>query len=153
MKAVVQRVSKAAVEVEGRTVGAIGRGFLVLVGVEEGDNDADAGYLAGKIANLRIFNDDRGKMNLSLGDVAGEVLVVSQFTLSADTRRGNRPSFTKAASPEEGERLYEVFVTDLRGLGVKVATGVFGAKMAVSLLNDGPVTIIIDSTDRQRPRH
>lgn len=150
MKAVVQRVSEAHVDVDGNTVGAIEKGFVVLVGVEKGDGEEDAAYLARKVAALRIFTDDWGKMNLSLADVAGKVLAISQFTLAADTRKGNRPSFDGAAAPEEGERLYGAFVANLRAAGIQVETGVFRAHMAVSLTNNGPVTIIIDSADRAR---
>ena len=145
MKAVIQRVSEASVEVDGAVVGAIGKGFLVLLGVEKGDGEADAAYLARKVAALRIFSDDAGKMNLALGDVGGQALVVSQFTLAADTSRGNRPAFDAAAPPEEGQRLYGAFVSGLATAGIKVATGVFGAHMKVRLVNDGPVTIIIDT--------
>ena len=148
MKAVIQRVSSASVEVEGSVVSSIGRGFLVLLGVELGDAEADACYLARKTAALRIFGDDAGKMNLSLSQVGGECLVVSQFTLCADTRKGNRPGFDRAAPPAEGERLYKVFVQELAAEGVRTQTGVFRAHMKVSLVNEGPVTIIIDSTQR-----
>jgi D-tyrosyl-tRNA(Tyr) deacylase len=126
----------------------VGAGFLVLVGVEAGDSESDASYLARKIAALRIFSDSAGKMNLSLAQVAGEVLAVSQFTLCADTSRGNRPGFERAAPPAEGERLFGAFVAALARHGVPVKTGVFGAHMKVSLVNDGPVTIILDSTGK-----
>ena len=145
MKVVVQRVDRASVEVDGSQVASIERGFLVLVGVAKGDSQADAAYLAKKTANLRIFEDDDGKMNLPLAAVGGEVLAVSQFTLLADTRKGNRPGFAMAADPVEGNRLYEYFCEQLAAHGVCVAKGVFGAHMHVSLLNDGPVTIIIES--------
>lgn len=145
MRAVVQRVSRASVEVEGRVVGEIGRGFLVLLGVRRGDTPEAAAGLARKLANLRVFADPEGKMNLALPAVGGAVLAVSQFTLYADTSRGNRPSFLEAAAPEDGRRLYEDFVGFLRELGLEVQTGVFGADMAVSLVNDGPVTIILES--------
>jgi D-aminoacyl-tRNA deacylase len=148
MKAVIQSVSEASVEVDGAVAGAIGKGLLVLLGVEKGDGEADASYLARKISTLRIFSDDAGKMNLALGDVGGQVLVVSQFTLAADTRKGNRPAFDRAAPPEEGQRLYGAFVSNLAAAGVNVATGVFGAHMKVCLVNDGPVTIILDSAQR-----
>ena len=145
MRAVIQRVAQAKVEVGDGVAATIARGFLVLLGVEKGDCEADAAYLAKKVAALRIFPDDAGKMNLALRDVGGAALVVSQFTLAADTRRGNRPAFDKAAEPAEGQRLYGAFVADLRAAGVPVQTGVFGAQMKVSLVNDGPVTIIMDS--------
>ena len=145
MRAVVQRVSEASVTVEGRVAGAIGRGFLVLLGVGHGDTDETARALAAKIAKLRIFEDAAGKMNLALGDVGGAVLAVSQFTLLADTRKGNRPSFTAAAPPDDANRLYEVFCGALAAEGVPFEKGVFGAHMAVRLLNDGPVTIILEA--------
>jgi len=145
MKAVIQRVAQAAVAVDGSVVSRIDAGFLVLVGVERGDSEADAEYLARKISALRIFPDTAGKMNLSLADVSGEVLAVSQFTLCADTRKGNRPGFDRAAPPDEGKRLYGAFVSALQRRGVVVKTGVFGAHMEVSLTNVGPVTIIVDS--------
>jgi len=148
LKAVIQRVSSASVEVDGAAVSAIDKGFLVLLGVEAGDTDEDAAYLARKVATLRIFNDDAGKMNLSLGQVGGECLAVSQFTLAADTSRGNRPGFDRAAPPAEGQRLYEVFAQALAAQSVPVKKGVFRAHMKVSLVNDGPVTIIIDSVQK-----
>jgi len=145
MKAVIQRVAQAAVAVDGSVVSRIDAGFLVLVGVERGDSEADAEYLARKISALRIFPDTAGKMKVSLADVSGEVLAVSQFTLCADTRKGNRPGFDRAAPPDEGKRLYGAFVSALQRRGVVVKTGVFGAHMEVSLTNVGPVTIIVDS--------
>ncbi len=145
MKAVLQRVSEASVEIDGRTVGAIGRGLLVLLGVEPADGAAAADLLARKIAALRIFADEAGKMNRSVLDVGGSLLVVSQFTLLADLRKGNRPSFIAAALPEQAEPLYEHFCASLRAHGLPVATGRFGARMAVRLVNDGPVTIWLDS--------
>lgn len=145
MRAVVQRVIEAAVEVEGRRVGEIGRGLLVLLGVARDDTNDDADYLAEKIANLRIFNDEQGKMNRSLVETAGEMLVVSQFTLYGDVRRGRRPSYTEAAEPDRANALYQYFVDETRKLGIKVETGVFQAMMKVSLINDGPVTIMLDS--------
>ncbi len=150
MKAVIQRVSRASVTVDGRIVGQIGRGFVVLLGVRQGDTDAAARFLAEKTASLRIFQDAQEKMNLALGDVAGSALVVSQFTLYADTRKGNRPSFINAAPPEEAERLYLWYVACLRRiLGEdRVSTGVFRATMQVELVNDGPVTLELCSDHR-----
>ena len=145
MRAVVQRVSRACVVVEGRVAGEIAAGMVVLLGVGRGDTGASAAYLAEKIAHLRIFDDDQGKMNRSLLDTGGAALVVSQFTLYGDARGQRRPSFIQAAPPEEGKRLYEEFVGALRALGVRVETGVFQARMAVELTNDGPVTILLDS--------
>ena len=146
MKAVIQRVSEASVTVDGETVGAVGRGFLVVLGVMDGDTEADADILAAKTAKLRVFTDENDKMNLSVLDVEGEILCVSQFTLCADVKKGNRPSFTPSAPPEEARRLYEYFMRRLEAEGVKrVAHGVFGADMKVRLLNDGPVTILFDS--------
>ncbi len=150
MRAVVQRVASAAVAVDGRESGRIGRGFLILIGVESGDGEADLDWLVGKIHRLRIFPDVQGRMSLALGDIAGEALVVSQFTLLASTAHGNRPDFLRAAKPDEAQRLYLAFVERLsRLLGRPVATGIFAADMAVSLLNDGPVTIVIDSRLRE----
>ncbi|MFH1021956.1 MAG: D-aminoacyl-tRNA deacylase [Planctomycetota bacterium] len=145
MRAVVQRVKEARVAVSGETVGAIGRGFLVLLGVGAEDTDKDATDLARKIANLRIFPDDADKMNLSLLDVGAEMLIVSQFTLWGDCRQGRRPSFTSAAPAEKARPLYEHFLREVRALGVKTAEGRFGEIMAVSLVNDGPVTMLLDS--------
>jgi D-tyrosyl-tRNA(Tyr) deacylase len=145
MRAVIQRVSHASVTVDDRVVGEVGLGFLVLLGVGHGDGEADAAYLAEKIAGLRVFGDAEGKMNLALGDVGGGALVVSQFTLYGDTRRGRRPSFTDAAPPDEADRLYRVFCDLLAARGIPVARGVFQAHMRVALLNDGPVTLLLDS--------
>ena len=153
MKAVIQRVTRASVEVDGEVVGAIGRGLVVLLGVAQGDGIDDARRLAQKTAEMRIFGDSEGRFNLSLLDVGGEALVVSQFTLLADTHRGRRPSFTDAAPPEEAKSLVDAFEGSLRGLGVPVASGRFGAHMQVELVNDGPVTIILDTADLQRPRN
>ncbi|PKO23166.1 MAG: D-tyrosyl-tRNA(Tyr) deacylase [Chloroflexi bacterium HGW-Chloroflexi-1] len=150
MRAVVQRVSRAAVTVDGETVGAIGRGFLVLLGVTHIDGRAEADWLARKIAGLRIFEDAAGKMNLGLADVGGAVLVVSQFTLYGDARKGRRPSFTAAARPEQAEPLVDYFAGQLRGQGLPVATGQFQAKMDVALINDGPVTLWLDTADVMR---
>jgi len=145
MRAVAQRVSRASVTIEGKITGQIGRGFLVLLGVGKTDTPADADYLAEKIAGLRIFEDDAGKMNLALADVNGAVLAVSQFTLHGDVRRGKRPSFDSAAPPDQARKLYEYFVERVRALGVRCETGVFQAMMQVELVNDGPVTILLDS--------
>ena len=144
MRVLLQRVSRASVAVDGVERGAVGRGFLALVGVAHGADVAAAHKLAAKTARLRVFADEAGLMNLALGDVSGAVLAVSQFTLYADTRRGNRPSFTGAAPPEQGEAVYEAYVAALRAEGVPVETGVFGAHMQVELLNDGPVTILLE---------
>ena len=145
MRAVVQRVSSARVEIDGRSVGSIGRGLLVLLGVAAGDTEEDAAYLAEKIAGLRIFEDAAGKMNLSVEEVSGAILAVSQFTLLADCRKGRRPGFSGAAPPEVARTLYENFVDLLRRRGFDVPTGGFQADMAVHLINDGPVTILLDS--------
>jgi len=145
MRACVQRVSRAQVTVGGEVCGQIGRGMLVLLGVADDDTEADARALAEKTAGLRIFEDGEGKMNLALADVAGAMLVVSQFTLLADCRKGRRPSFTDAAAPELAERLYQVFVHAVATSGVRVATGRFREHMEVELVNDGPVTILLDS--------
>ena len=148
MRAIVQRVEKASVSVEGEIKGQIGAGFLVLIGVEEGDGDADFKYIADKVPNLRVFEDEQGKMNRSLLDVGGELLAVSQFTLLGDARGGRRPSFITAARPETADPMYERLVADWRARGIRVETGVFGAHMKVSLVNDGPVTILLDSRRR-----
>ncbi len=145
MRAVVQRVSQASVTVAGEVVGQIGQGFLVLLGVAEGDDDRDAATLAEKIVGLRVFEDDEGKMNRSLTDADGAMLVVSQFTLLGDCRKGRRPSFVAAAPPELAQRLYETFVEHVRSAGVEVATGRFREHMDVALVNDGPVTLLLDS--------
>ncbi|HMZ55488.1 MAG TPA: D-aminoacyl-tRNA deacylase [Nitrospira sp.] len=145
MKAVIQRVTRASVEVDGRIVGRIGAGLLVLLGVAKGDEERDLLYLVEKLHTLRIFADDQGKMNRSLVEVGGEVLLVSQFTLLGDTTKGRRPGFDRAAAPDEARTWYEQAVTRLRAVGVKVETGVFGAHMQVELLNDGPVTFLLDS--------
>jgi D-tyrosyl-tRNA(Tyr) deacylase len=145
MRAVVQRVSWARVDVDGETAGAIERGLLVLLGVQAPDTERDADYLASKVVALRIFNDAQGKMNLDVRDVQGSALVVSQFTLYGDTRKGRRPSFIQAAAPEQAERLYEYFLEAAARHGVPVAHGVFGAHMQVHLVNDGPVTLLLDS--------
>ena len=144
MRAVVQRVTKGRVRVEGETVGEIGPGFVVLLGIGREDTRADAQYLAEKVVNLRVFEDEEGKMNLSLLDVGGEILAISQFTLYGDCRKGRRPSFT-AAVPEEARALYEGFVQEVAGYGLRVATGQFQAHMLVEIHNDGPVTLLLDS--------
>ena len=145
MRALIQRVSRADVVVDGETLGEIGPGLLILVCAMGGDTDDAPAKLAAKVSKLRIFKDHEGRMNRSLVDVGGAALVVSQFTLAADTSRGNRPGFSTAADPATGERLYLAFADELAGLGVEVATGLFGADMAVSLVNDGPVTIWMDT--------
>ena len=147
MKVVIQRVSRASVTIEGHINGAIDKGFLVLVGISEEDNEAIITKMASKISKLRIFEDDNEKMNLSLNDVGGSILSISQFTLYADTSKGNRPSFTDAGKPEKAEKLYLLFNGELRKLGLVVEEGIFGSDMKVELLNDGPVTIIIDSKE------
>jgi D-tyrosyl-tRNA(Tyr) deacylase len=144
MKAVVQRVSRAAVRVDGETVGAIEAGLLVLLGIAKGDGEADVDALVEKLATLRIFADGQGKMNLSIVDVSGQLLVVSQFTLLGDTSRGRRPGFDQAAPPADARRLYESAVDRLKGRGLSVQTGIFGALMEVELVNDGPVTLLLD---------
>lgn len=145
MKAVVQRVTRASVEVEGQTVGRIGVGLLVLLGVAKGDEERDLLYVVEKLHTLRIFADEQGKMNRSLDEVGGAILLVSQFTLLGDTTKGRRPGFDRAAPPGEARTWYEQAVTRFRSAGVKVETGVFGAHMQVELLNDGPVTFLLDS--------
>lgn len=146
MRAVVQRVTSSKVEVDGKIVGAIEKGFLVLLGVMDGDTNEDAALLARKVASLRVFEDENGKMNLELSEINGSVLAVSQFTLCADVKKGNRPSFSPSASPEKAEELYEFFCGELKTNGIStVEKGVFGADMRVSLINDGPVTIIYDT--------
>lgn len=145
MRAVVQRVTQASVSVAGERKGEIGQGFLVLIGVEEGDTDADLRYIADKVLHLRVFEDENGKMNRSLLGIGGRILAVSQFTLLGDARGGRRPSFIAAARPETANPLYERLVADWRSRGIPVETGVFGADMQVGLVNDGPVTILLDS--------
>jgi D-tyrosyl-tRNA(Tyr) deacylase len=145
MRAVVQRVSSASVDVAGTRVSAIGQGLLVLLGVRKGDTTADLEWMAEKVLNLRIFDDPRGTMNLSLVDIGGELLVVSQFTLLADSRKGRRPSYIDAAAPEEAKSLYEAFCDRLSSSGRPVRRGVFQAMMDVALINNGPVTIVLDS--------
>ncbi|MGE0376285.1 MAG: D-aminoacyl-tRNA deacylase [Planctomycetaceae bacterium] len=145
MRAVVQRVSSASVTVDGEVVGRIGQGMCVLLGVAADDTDADVAYLANKIVGLRIFHDDEGKMNRSLAEIGGAMLVVSQFTLYGDCRKGRRPSFIAAAGPERADELYQAFVAAVRGQGIPVETGRFQAMMDVALDNDGPVTLLVDS--------
>ena len=144
MRALIQRVSAASVAVDGAVIGEIGQGVLILICAMEGDDASKGSALAAKISKLRVFKDDAGKMNRSLVDIGGAALIVSQFTLAADTSRGNRPGFSNAANPETGRALYESFVGDMAALGISTATGSFGADMAVSLTNDGPVTIWMD---------
>lgn len=161
MKAVLQRVAGASVSIGGMVTARIGlgpgdysergAGLVILLGVEQGDTEKDAEYLAQKAVDLRIFQDSDGKMNMSVKDVGGSILVISQFTLLADWRKGRRPGFTRAAAPEEGNRLYEYFVAELRKLGVYVETGTFGADMQVSLVNDGPVTILLENQFASTP--
>lgn len=140
-----QRVSRAQVRVDGEVVGSVGAGLLVLLGVEVGDDEKDVAYMVDKLPNLRVFEDEAGKMNLSLMDIGGELLAVSQFTLHGDTRRGRRPSFSNAAQPEEAIRLYLQVVEDMKNKGIRVSEGVFRAHMEVELVNDGPVTLLLDS--------
>lgn len=147
MRFIIQRVTEAKVEVEGKTVGEIGTGFLVLIGICEGDTEREADKLVKKLLGMRIFADETGKMNLSLDDVGGKLLLVSQFTLYADCKKGNRPSFTRAAGPEAANQLYEYIVKQCRQSGKTVECGVFGADMRVSLVNDGPFTVILDSAE------
>jgi D-tyrosyl-tRNA(Tyr) deacylase len=144
MKAVIQRVRSASVTVNGQVTGKIGQGMLILLGVEKGDDESKADWLAEKICGLRIFSDEEGKMNLAVRDVGGALLVVSQFTLAGNCAKGKRPSFDTAAPPDEGKRLYEFFVEALKKLDVPVQTGIFQADMQVSLVNDGPVTFILE---------
>ena len=152
MKVLLQRVLKASVSIDGEVVGAIGPGLAALVGVAAGDTETDARLMAAKTAELRIFSDSEGKFNLSAKDISGELLIVSQFTLFADTRKGRRPSFTDAAPPAEAVKLFEVFVAAARETGLRVATGRFQAHMLVEIANDGPVTIMLDSREKGRVR-
>ena len=150
MKAVIQRVTKASVTIEGRINGQIGNGLLVLMGIEDADTDDDIDWLSSKIVNLRIFNDDKGVMNISVKDLAGDILLISQFTLHASTKKGNRPSYIKASRPEIAIPIYEKMITQLSiDLDKKIQTGIFGADMKVELLNDGPVTIVIDTKNKE----
>ena len=145
MKIVVQRVKEASVAVEGKIVGEISQGLLLLIGVDENDTQEDANWLIKKVVDLRIFSDNEGKMNLSVKDVAGEILCISQFTLISDYKKGNRPSYIKAAKPEKAIPLFEYFKSEIAKSGLKIESGFFGADMKVSLLNDGPVTLVLDS--------
>lgn len=145
MKSVIQRVSEANVKVDGKIVGEISQGLLLLIGIDEEDEKADADWLVQKILNLRIFGDEDGKLNLSVLDISGEILCISQFTLIADYKKGNRPSFIKAAKPDKAIPLFEYFKTQIAQSNLKIESGIFGADMKVSLLNDGPVTIVMDS--------
>ena len=149
MKAVIQRVSEASVKVDGKTAGEIAKGLMLLIGIQEDDWKEDADWLVQKILNLRIFGDEEGKLNLSLMDINGEILCISQFTLIADYKKGNRPSFIKAARPELAIPLYEHFKNEISRSGLKTESGIFGANMKVSLINDGPVTIVMDSKTKQ----
>lgn len=145
MKAVIQRVSESSVKVDGKIVGEIGNGLMLLIGIEEEDEKSDAEWLVQKILNLRIFGDQDGKLNLSVQDIKGEILCISQFTLIADYKKGNRPSFIKAAKPDKAIPLFDYFKTEISKSGLKTESGIFGADMKVSLINDGPVTIVMDS--------
>ncbi len=150
MRLVIQRVSSASVTIDGKVNGAIGKGLMVLVGIEDADNPEDIEWLAGKLLNLRIFDDEAGVMNCSVKEVNGDVLLVSQFTLHASTKKGNRPSYIKASKPPVAIPLYEAMIAEIENqLGKKIQTGIFGADMKVSLINDGPVTILIDSKNRE----
>ena len=145
MKAVIQRVSEASVKVDDKIVGEIGKGLMLLIGIDENDEKPDADWLIQKILNLRIFGDENGKLNLSVKDISGEILCISQFTLIADYKKGNRPSFIKAAKPEKAVPLFEYFKEEIAKSGLKIEKGIFGADMKVFLINDGPVTIVMDS--------
>ncbi|WP_343687201.1 D-aminoacyl-tRNA deacylase [Chryseobacterium gleum] len=145
MKIVIQRVSEASVKVEGKIVGEIGKGLMLLVGVDENDEKTDADWLVQKVLNLRIFGDEEDKLNLSVKDISGEILCISQFTLIADYKKGNRPSFIKAAKPDKAVPLFDYFKEEISKSGLKTESGIFGADMKVSLINDGPVTIVMDS--------
>lgn len=150
MIGVIQRVSYGSVTVEGKVIGEIGRGIVLLLGMARGDSRDDMGYMADKVVNLRIFDDDQGKMNLSLIDIYGEILVISQFTLLADIKKGRRPGFDLAEDPKIAAGLYNLFIENLKGKGIRVAEGSFGARMLVRIDNDGPVTFVLDSRDKKR---
>jgi D-tyrosyl-tRNA(Tyr) deacylase len=145
MRAVIQRVREGSVEIEGNQIGRIGQGLVILLGVGQGDTEKDAKYLSGKIINLRIFEDKQGKMNLSVKDINGQILVISQFTLYGDCKKGRRPSFVSAALPDKAIKLYEYFIKCIKGYNLKIETGQFQAMMLVKIFNDGPVTILLDS--------
>jgi D-tyrosyl-tRNA(Tyr) deacylase len=150
MRAVIQRVTKASVIIEGKINGEIGKGLLVLMGIEDADTDEDIEWLCSKIVNLRIFNDEKGVMNISIKDITGDILLISQFTLHASTKKGNRPSYIKASKPETAIPIYKKMITQLStDLGKEIQTGIFGADMKVELLNDGPVTIVIDTKNKE----
>ncbi|WP_426480852.1 D-aminoacyl-tRNA deacylase [Chryseobacterium sp. R2ACT005] len=148
MKIVIQRVSEASVKVDGKIVGEIGKGLMLLVGVDENDEKTDADWLVQKVLNLRIFGDEEGKLNLSVKDISGEILCISQFTLITDYKKGNRPSFIKAAKPDKAIPLFDYFKEEIAQSGLKTESGIFGADMKVSLVNDGPVTIVMDSVTK-----
>ncbi|MDW9382879.1 D-aminoacyl-tRNA deacylase [Chryseobacterium sp. JV558] len=148
MKIVIQRVSEASVKVDGKIVGEIGKGLMLLAGVDENDEKTDADWLVQKVLNLRIFGDEEGKLNLSVKDISGEILCISQFTLIADYKKGNRPSFIKAAKPDKAIPLFDYFKEEIAKSGLKTESGIFGADMKVSLINDGPVTIVMDSVTK-----
>lgn len=149
MKAVIQRVSEASVKVDGNIVGEINTGFMLLIGIDENDEKSDADWLVQKILNLRVFSDENDKLNLSIKDINGEILCISQFTLIADYKKGNRPSFIKAAKPDKAIPLFEYFKEELSKSDLRIETGIFGADMKVSLINDGPVTIVMDTLTKQ----
>ena len=149
MRIVLQRTTRASVTVDGHVTGAIEKGLVLLIGVETGDAEADAEWLLNKVINMRIFSDPDGKMNLSVRDVNGGLLLISQFTLHASTKKGNRPSFIRAAAPDRAEQLYDYFIAAAKKTGLKTGTGVFGAHMLIDLVNDGPVTIFMDSKSRE----
>ena len=150
MRALIQRVSSASVSIDGKIYGKIGKGQVILLGIANEDNETDADWLINKCLNLRIFNNDKGQFDLSLLDISGEILLVSQFTLYADCQKGRRPSFTDSASPELAQPLYDYFVSEIKKSGLKVETGIFGADMSVDIKNDGPVTILLEQDRRKK---